>query len=70
MGFCGEKTIYSPHIMRRLASHNKKIFFKIAKCSTDTALRDIQDLIQKTILQKEAAGGRSTNYELIIPVNK
>jgi Fic family protein len=34
------------------------------KCSQDTALRDIQDLIKKDILQKEASGGRSTNYEL------
>lgn len=39
---------------------------KIAKCSSDTALRDIQDLIRKGILQKEVAGGRSTNYELKI----
>ncbi len=39
---------------------------KIAKCSPDTALRDIQDLIAKGILQKEADGGRSTNYELIV----
>ncbi|MDR2130733.1 MAG: Fic family protein [Odoribacteraceae bacterium] len=39
---------------------------KIAKCSQDTAIRDIQDLINKGILQKEAQGGRSTNYELII----
>ena len=38
---------------------------KINKCSQDTALRDIQDLIQKGILQKEASGGRSTNYELL-----
>jgi Fic family protein len=38
---------------------------KIAKCSADTALRDIQDLINKQILRKEAAGGRSTSYELI-----
>lgn len=37
---------------------------KINKCSQDTALRDIQDLINKNILQKEASGGRSTNYEL------
>jgi Fic family protein len=37
---------------------------KINKCSQDTALRDIQDLIKKDILQKEASGGRSTNYEL------
>ena len=37
---------------------------KIAKCSKDTAIRDINDLINKDILQKEGAGGRSTNYEL------
>lgn len=38
---------------------------KICKCSQDTALRDIQDLIKKNILHKEPSGGRSTNYELI-----
>lgn len=38
---------------------------KIAKCSKDSAVRDINDLIDKGILQKEAAGGRSTSYELI-----
>jgi Fic family protein len=38
---------------------------KIAKCSKDTAIRDINDLIHKNILRKEAAGGRSTNYELV-----
>ncbi len=37
---------------------------KIAKCSKDTAIRDINDLINKDILKKEDAGGRSTNYEL------
>lgn len=37
---------------------------KIAECSKDTAIRDINDLINKDILQKEIAGGRSTNYEL------
>jgi len=40
---------------------------KICKCSQDTALRDIQDLIKKEILQKEKSGGRSTNYELKKP---
>ncbi|MBI9069862.1 MAG: Fic family protein [Salinivirgaceae bacterium] len=38
---------------------------KIAKCSADTALRDIKDLIEKSILKQEDSGGRSTNYELI-----
>lgn len=37
---------------------------KINSCSQDTALRDIQDLIKKDILEKEATGGRSTSYVL------
>jgi Fic family protein len=41
---------------------NSSKWAKIAKCSPDTALRDIQDLINKDILQKEPAGGRSTTY--------
>lgn len=44
---------------------NSSKWAKIAKCSADTALRDIQDLMTKNILKKEAAGGRSTNYVLI-----
>jgi len=37
---------------------------KITKCSQDTALRDILDLVEKGILVKESAGGRSTSYSL------
>lgn len=37
---------------------------KMTKCSPDTALRDIQDLMQKEVLIKENSGGRSTNYVL------
>jgi Fic family protein len=37
---------------------------KITKSSSDTALRDIKDLIKKGILQQVESGGRSTNYEL------
>jgi len=36
----------------------------IAKCSPDTALRDITDLLERGVLQKSDAGGRSTSYEL------
>ncbi|MEI6460176.1 MAG: Fic family protein [Pseudomonadota bacterium] len=36
----------------------------IAKCSPDTALRDITDLLVRGVLRKTAAGGRSTSYEL------
>lgn len=39
---------------------------KITKCSADTALRDIQDLIGKGVLRKTGEGGRSTNYELVV----
>ena len=37
---------------------------KIAKCSNDTALNDINDLMTKGILMKNGQGGRSTNYSL------
>ena len=36
----------------------------VAKCSSDTALRDINDLLARGVLQKSAADGRSTNYVL------
>ena len=38
---------------------------KIAKCSSDTALGDINDLVAKGILKKNVEGGRSTNYSLV-----
>lgn len=37
---------------------------KIAKCSPDTALRDITALLSHGVLLKSASGGRSTSYEL------
>ena len=40
---------------------------KLAKCSSDTALRDINDLMERKILAKEQAGGRSTSYILKSP---
>lgn len=36
----------------------------IGKCSADTALRDITDLLDRGVLPKSEAGGRSTSYEL------
>jgi Fic family protein len=35
-----------------------------AKCSPDTALRDINDLLTRGVLRRSDAGGRSTSYEL------
>ena len=39
---------------------------EIAKCSQDTASRDIQALIEQGILLKDESGGRSTSYSLAI----
>ncbi len=39
----------------------------ITKASSDTALRDINDLLRRGILEKEPAGGRSTSYSLVLP---
>jgi DeoR/GlpR family transcriptional regulator of sugar metabolism len=37
----------------------------IAKTSPDTALRDINDLVRRGLLEKDEGGGRSTSYSLI-----
>ncbi|MBX9588499.1 MAG: Fic family protein [Hyphomonadaceae bacterium] len=37
---------------------------KIEKCSQDTALRDITDLVERGVLKRDESGGRSTNYSL------
>lgn len=37
---------------------------KLAKCSQDTALRDITFLVERGLLVKNRGGGRSTNYSL------
>ena len=36
----------------------------VAKCSSDTALRDIKELVEYNILKLGEAGGRSTSYAL------
>jgi len=43
---------------------NSSKYAKLAKCSTDTALRDIKDLVKRGILVQNPGGGRSTNYRL------
>lgn len=42
-------------------------YAKLAKCSTDTALRDIKELLERGILVKNEGGGRSTSYHLVDP---
>ena len=38
---------------------------KIAKCSHDTALRDVNNLIEQGVLIKEAGGSKNTSYNLV-----
>lgn len=40
---------------------------KLAKCSPDTALRDLQHLVDQGVLVRNAEGGRSTSYSLVRP---
>jgi Fic family protein len=49
---------------------NTSKWAKITKCSQDTALRDIHNLIDINILKKEGAGGRSTRYSILVPPTK
>ena len=46
---------------------NTSKYAKLAKCSTDTALRDIRELLDRGILVKNPGGGRSTSYRLAAP---
>jgi len=39
-------------------------YAKLANCSPDTALRDINDLLARGLMLREAGGGRSTGYRL------
>ena len=41
---------------------------KITKCSHDTALRDINELISHSVLLRSKSGGRSTSYDLAAPL--
>ncbi|HET9570910.1 MAG TPA: Fic family protein [Bacteroidales bacterium] len=43
-------------------------YANLANCSTDTALRDLQDLVEKEILKSEDSG-KKTNYLIISPKN-
>lgn len=40
---------------------------KLAKCSQDTAGRDINDLLARGVLARDEGGGRSTSYSLVEP---
>lgn len=39
---------------------------KISRCSQDTAARDIKQLIEIGVIERDAGGGRSTSYSLVL----
>ena len=44
-------------------------YAKLAKCSNDTALRDLRDLLARAIIVRNPGGGRSTSYRLEVPTH-
>ena len=55
----GTETVHQVRQCRR-----RSIRATIGKCSADTALRDINDLLASGVLRRLEGGGRSTAYEL------
>lgn len=43
---------------------NTSKYAQLAKCSTDTALRDIRELLRWGLVIKNPGGGRSTSYRI------
>ena len=52
-------------MLDRFRGHmNTSKYAKLAKCSPDTALRDIKDMMNRGLLIQNPGGGRSTSYRL------
>jgi Fic family protein len=49
-----------------MGNMNTSKYAKMAKCSNDTGLRDIQDLKERGIFIQNPGGGRSTSYRLLV----
>lgn len=60
-------------VINRMLEHdwkghlNTSNYARLAKCSQDTALRDIKELLERGVLLKNVSGGRSTSYRLADP---
>jgi Fic family protein len=46
---------------------NTSKYARLVKCSQDTALRDIKELLERGVLLQNEGGGRSTSYRLVDP---
>lgn len=57
-------------VINRMLDHgwqghlNTSKYAKLTKCSKDTAMRDIRELLERDVLIKNEGGGRSTSYRL------
>ncbi len=56
-------------VLERMLGHFEGLlttskYAKLAKCSQDTALRDITELVERGILARNPGGGRSTSYRI------
>ena len=60
-------------VLNRMLEHdwkghlNTSKYARLARCSQDTALRDIKELLDRGVLVKNEGGGRSTSYRLANP---
>jgi Fic family protein len=46
---------------------NTSKYARLTRCSQDTALRDIKELMERGVLIQNEGGGRSTSYRLADP---
>ena len=60
-------------VINRMLEHdwkghlNTSKYARLADCSQDTALRDIKELLDRSVLVRNEGGGRSTSYRLANP---
>lgn len=60
-----QKKVISRMLMRWEGRMTNKKYAKLCDCSDATATRDLTDLVDKSILRPDGAGGRSAGYELV-----
>jgi Fic family protein len=60
-----QKNVISRMLMGWEGRMTNRKYAKVTACSDATATRDLTDLVTKSILRPDGAGGRSTGYELV-----
>lgn len=65
-----QKKVISRMLMGWEGRMTNKKYANLGGCSDATATRDLADLVAKSILRSDGAGGRSTGYELVSVVHR